>query len=258
MGADKTTSSWGTCSGSVGPSTRDCTSFADNDCNGTPDNQETAYCQCPATKTQSCLPPSMCTAGSQTCTASSDKSTTGRGWHRCKPAIKDASTEPVGRMGRSGFRDMSLVRAPTPRDVSRAMDAISTMEPAGQRVPPIASTVMGPTTVPGSDAGSIPSRGQRSRSATRPNRTAITTRYAIRRPAPVFRHLFVPSSLPTGPSMSVSSRSRVGSSCPPAGRRATRRAGCARRGRGSRPDRRARCPRRDRRGCARRSPWPAG
>jgi hypothetical protein len=79
--ADKTTSSWGACSGAVGPSTRDCTSSADNDCNGTPDSQETAYCQCSAGKTQSCLPVGMCTAGSQTCAASSDKTTTG--WGPC-------------------------------------------------------------------------------------------------------------------------------------------------------------------------------
>jgi hypothetical protein len=78
---DKTTSSWGECSGAVGPSTRNCTSSADNDCNGTPDNQETAYCQCLPATSQSCLPPSMCTSGSQTCTASSDKTTTS--WGSC-------------------------------------------------------------------------------------------------------------------------------------------------------------------------------
>ena len=77
--SDNTTSAWGACSGSVGPGTRNCTSSVDNDCNGTLDSQETTYCQCTAGKTQSCLPAGMCTAGSQTCAASSDKTTTALG-----------------------------------------------------------------------------------------------------------------------------------------------------------------------------------
>ena len=79
--SDKTTSSWGTCSGSVGPGTRNCTSTVDNDCNGTPDSQETTYCQCSAGTTQSCLPAGMCTAGSHTCAAGSDNTTSG--WGTC-------------------------------------------------------------------------------------------------------------------------------------------------------------------------------
>jgi len=79
--SDKTTSSWGACAGSVGPGTRNCTSSVDNDCNGTPDNQETVYCQCPAGTSQACLPAGMCKSGSQTCAASSDKTTTG--WGPC-------------------------------------------------------------------------------------------------------------------------------------------------------------------------------
>jgi hypothetical protein len=79
--ADKTTSSWGACSDAVGPGTRNCTSSADNDCNGTPDSQETAYCVCSAGKAQSCQPAGACTAGSQTCGVSSDKATTA--WGPC-------------------------------------------------------------------------------------------------------------------------------------------------------------------------------
>jgi len=60
---------------------RDCTSSLDSDCNGTPDNQETAYCQCPSGQTQSCLLAGMCTAGSQACATSSDKSSTA--WGSC-------------------------------------------------------------------------------------------------------------------------------------------------------------------------------
>jgi hypothetical protein len=79
--ADKTTSSWGACSGAVGPATRNCTSSADNDCNGTADSQETAYCVCSTGKTQSCQPAGACTSGSQTCAAGSDKTTTA--WGPC-------------------------------------------------------------------------------------------------------------------------------------------------------------------------------
>lgn len=81
VSTDKTTSSWGACTPGVGPSTRNCTSSADNDCNGTADNLETAYCQCTAGATRSCTPAGMCTAGSQTCVASSDKTTTA--WGSC-------------------------------------------------------------------------------------------------------------------------------------------------------------------------------
>jgi hypothetical protein len=79
--SDKTTSSWGPCTGSIGPSTRNCTTSVDNDCNGKPDNQETAYCQCPTGTSQSCLPAGMCKSGSQTCVASSDGTATG--WGPC-------------------------------------------------------------------------------------------------------------------------------------------------------------------------------
>jgi hypothetical protein len=40
ISADKRTSSWGECSGSVGPSTRSCTTSADNDCDGKPDDTQ--------------------------------------------------------------------------------------------------------------------------------------------------------------------------------------------------------------------------
>lgn len=79
--SDKTISSWGGCSGAVGPSTRNCSSSADNDCNGTADDQETAYCQCVAGATQSCKPATACSAGQQSCAASSDNTTTS--WTSC-------------------------------------------------------------------------------------------------------------------------------------------------------------------------------
>lgn len=57
--ADKTSSSWGACSGSVGPQGADtCQPGNDNDCDGTPNDT----CECPDAATQSC----DC-GGTQTC-----------------------------------------------------------------------------------------------------------------------------------------------------------------------------------------------
>jgi len=81
LSTDKTTSDWGTCSGAVTPKARDCTSSADNDCNGTVDSQETASCKCQVGTTQPCQGNStspakgICKYGTQTCSASSDKTT---------------------------------------------------------------------------------------------------------------------------------------------------------------------------------------
>ncbi len=102
---DKTTSSWGGCSGSIPPGTRNCTSGTDNDCNGTADSQETAYCQCPSGQTKSCLPAGMCTAGSQTCAVSSDRSTTA--WGPCTgytgptPMYRDSDGDGYGSPSQS-------------------------------------------------------------------------------------------------------------------------------------------------------------
>jgi hypothetical protein len=51
---DKATSTWGGCSGSVGPGARDCTSTLDNDCNGVPDNTIDSTCRCHAGDTEQC------------------------------------------------------------------------------------------------------------------------------------------------------------------------------------------------------------
>lgn len=79
LSGDKTASDWGACSGAVMPKSRDCTSSADNDCNGTADSQETSFCKCKVGETQPCQGAStspakgICKYGSQTCTASGDK-----------------------------------------------------------------------------------------------------------------------------------------------------------------------------------------
>jgi len=73
------------------PKARDCTSALDNDCNGLPDNQETTYCACSVGKTQPCQQHpgydgvGVCVAGSQTCVASTDKTTSA--WDACVGAV---------------------------------------------------------------------------------------------------------------------------------------------------------------------------
>lgn len=63
------------------PKARDCTSSLDNNCNGTPDNQETSYCGCPVGNARACQEhpgydgKGICKAGSQTCAAGSDNTT---------------------------------------------------------------------------------------------------------------------------------------------------------------------------------------
>ncbi|HXS16450.1 MAG TPA: hypothetical protein VN764_04660 [Polyangiaceae bacterium] len=71
-----------TCTGEIAAKARDCTSTADNNCNGTPDKNE-ASCVCPAGTAQSCDTGKLgsCKAGSQTCNASSDKTSTS--WGAC-------------------------------------------------------------------------------------------------------------------------------------------------------------------------------
>jgi hypothetical protein len=62
---------WGACTGAIFPGARACTSAADNDCSGTPDNAEAA-CRCdgnPAGSTMSCATgmAGVCAAGTRTC-----------------------------------------------------------------------------------------------------------------------------------------------------------------------------------------------
>jgi hypothetical protein len=72
------------------PKSRDCTSSLDNNCNGTPDNQETTYCACPVSQSRACQEHpgydgvGPCKAGSQTCAASSDKNASS--WGACTGA----------------------------------------------------------------------------------------------------------------------------------------------------------------------------
>ncbi len=64
---------------------RDCTSTLDNNCNGIPDNQETSSCACPVNQKRDCRDQydgiGICKKGSQTCNASTDKTTSS--WSEC-------------------------------------------------------------------------------------------------------------------------------------------------------------------------------
>jgi hypothetical protein len=77
------------------PKARDCTSSLDNDCNGTPDKQETTYCACPVGQSRTCQEhpgydgTGICKAGSQTCTASADKTTSS--WGTCTGSVAPAT-----------------------------------------------------------------------------------------------------------------------------------------------------------------------
>jgi hypothetical protein len=87
---------WGACD-AIFPKTRDCTSSADNDCDGKPDSTIDTTCQCnSANGTQACGTHPQdgvgtCKAGSQTCIVSADKTTAS--WSAC--------TGSVGPMARS-------------------------------------------------------------------------------------------------------------------------------------------------------------
>lgn len=78
LSADKTSTTWGACTGVVTASTRDCTSTLDNDCNGTADNLDSTCTVCTPGKPVPCTGNSTgsCTPGAKTCTLSADKTTT--------------------------------------------------------------------------------------------------------------------------------------------------------------------------------------
>jgi hypothetical protein len=84
LAADHQSVGWGTCVQNVAKHSRDCMSSSDNDCNGTADNAESTYCQCPAgSAPRSCSTglSGICSAGSQACVVSADKSSSA--WGTC-------------------------------------------------------------------------------------------------------------------------------------------------------------------------------
>jgi hypothetical protein len=79
------------------PKSRDCTSALDNNCNGTPDNQETTYCVCPVGQSRHCQEHpgydgvGICKFGRQSCLATTDK--TASSWDTCTDAVAPNPTE---------------------------------------------------------------------------------------------------------------------------------------------------------------------
>jgi hypothetical protein len=88
----------GSTSGSCG--VRDCTSSSDNDCNGKADNTELDYCRCPAGGSpRPCTTglSGICSAGSQPCVLSSDKSSSD--WGTTCTLLTPKGTETCANLG---------------------------------------------------------------------------------------------------------------------------------------------------------------
>jgi len=84
---------WGDCSGAVLPKLRDCTSTADNDCDGSPANLVDSVCQCRVGDTRACETHpqdgiGLCRAGSQTCVAAADGASSF--WSACSGSVGPA------------------------------------------------------------------------------------------------------------------------------------------------------------------------
>jgi len=88
---------WGACTGAVYAKARDCTSAADNDCDGQPDNTTDAVCQCgPIGSTRACGTHAQdgigaCKAGSQTCAAGAGNATAA--WGACAGSVGPAASD---------------------------------------------------------------------------------------------------------------------------------------------------------------------
>jgi hypothetical protein len=97
ISSDKATASWGACSGSVGPGARNCTSSADNDCNGSPDNTIDATCACASGASRGCnTHPGKdgngpCKAGSQSCQVAADQKSSA--WGTCSGDVGPAAAD---------------------------------------------------------------------------------------------------------------------------------------------------------------------
>jgi Cys-rich repeat protein len=96
-GDDGATSSFGACTGAVGPSTRLCNSTADNDCNGVADNILDTVCKCQIATVQACdQHPGLdnigrCRAGQQLCVAGANNASSS--FSACAGAIGPAAAD---------------------------------------------------------------------------------------------------------------------------------------------------------------------
>jgi|GEM_PF-2307992 len=88
---------WGSCVGNVEPTTRDCSSANDNDCDGKADNTIDGVCQCASGASQYCNTHpgkdgvGSCKAGSQTCTLATNKAFSS--WGTCSGFVGPAAAD---------------------------------------------------------------------------------------------------------------------------------------------------------------------
>jgi len=101
--ASGASSSFGACTGAVGPATRDCTSAIDNNCDGRPDNTIDAVCACVIGTVQACQThPGLdnigrCRAGQQLCVAGTSNSSAA--FAACAGAVGPAAADSCAALG---------------------------------------------------------------------------------------------------------------------------------------------------------------
>jgi hypothetical protein len=107
--ANGASSSFGSCTGAVGPATRNCTSAADNDCDGRPDNTIDAVCACEIATVRACQThPGLdnigrCRAGQQLCVAGPSNSSAA--YAACAGAVGPAAADSCTVLGDDGTCD---------------------------------------------------------------------------------------------------------------------------------------------------------
>ncbi len=92
-----TNGAWGSCVGAVFAAPRDCTSAADNNCDGMPDNTLDAVCVCAKAATRACDEHpgkdgnGRCKPGTQTCVVAADNKTSD--WGTCGGGVAPAAAD---------------------------------------------------------------------------------------------------------------------------------------------------------------------
>lgn len=89
--ASNVSSAWGSCVGAVGPSSRNCASAEDNDCDGEPDDTVDSVCKCAGGSQQGCREARACQTGVQHCELAADRSSSN--WGECVYENLDDGTE---------------------------------------------------------------------------------------------------------------------------------------------------------------------
>jgi hypothetical protein len=103
LSANRLTSAFGACTGSVGPQPRSCASALDNDCNGRPDNTVDATCACQIGAVQACSVHlgqdgiGICRAGQQLCVAGAGNASSSYG--ACAGSVGPAAADSCVTLG---------------------------------------------------------------------------------------------------------------------------------------------------------------